>query len=415
MSWDDFTREAEERAQRTAGKHSKEIKKLHKAQLAKLNAQIDALYAQVLDKGAESLTRTQLYQYSKYQALVKTLDEGVAEQRHAQNAAVEASIRQVYTSTLEQSLDALLGKSGWNVVPESLLEQYLKIDWSGRPYSKRIWKNTNALAAQVKEHIGDMIVQGKNPGTIKKQLMEDFGVSYDVADRLITTEASHAYNSAAIEGYRQTGLTQVKYLLDPGGNVCDRCRAYATETGGVYPIEDAPNLPVHPRCHCCYAPVVDLSPKNSKNSLLSQEKGDIINQVNRISSPRQYEPMDSARRDRMIDGLKRAGADVVYGDEAEDYLNWAGANRGQYIEAATLGNQMFFRTNPSASAVYEEAIHFAQAKRGPLGSGNMYELELEAAEKLIRNRKAYGITDAEHAQNIKNRDYYKALLKGGET
>lgn len=36
------------------------------------------------------------------------------------------------------------------------------------------------------------------------------------------------------------------------------CSKVASKSNGIYPIDEAPTLPLHPRCRCCYAPVVNL-------------------------------------------------------------------------------------------------------------------------------------------------------------
>lgn len=53
--------------------------------------------------------------------------------------------------------------------------------------------------------------------------------------------------------------------------------------------------------------------------------------------------------------------------------------------------------NPSTSAVYEELIHTAQLRRGMT---DVTQMEIEAAEKLIRFRRGYRIPNAETRQTI---------------
>ena len=54
-----------------------------------------------------------------------------------------------------------------------------------------------------------MIVAGTNPQDIIDMLRYDFGVAYNVAERLIRTEASHAYNTAALESYKRANVKEV--------------------------------------------------------------------------------------------------------------------------------------------------------------------------------------------------------------
>ena len=125
-------------------------------------------------------------------------------------------------------------------------------------------------------------------------------------------------------------------------------------------------------------------------------KNDIIN-LNRESDTKQFKPLDAKIRERMFTGLRRNGADIIIGPQAEEYLDYKSKIEKTYIEATSIGNVMMFRKNPSASAVFEETIHFYQYKQGRTSTDLQIldELEIEAAEKMIKNQKAYHITDEE--------------------
>ena len=86
---------------------------------------------------------------------------------------------------------------------------------------------------------------------------------------------------------------------------------------------------------------------------------------------------------------------------------------GYIIEALSIGNIIIFRKNPSASAVFEEVIHFAQGKAGKINSSPYSQIlcEIEAAEKLLKNRIAYAITNEEIQSTIIRLNSEKAKLK----
>lgn len=180
-----------------------------------------------------------------------------AELQSVQISAVEETIRRVYADTLGGSADALGVADRWLLRTDQLVEQYLKTPWSGELYSKRIWRNTNKLAGDLQKHIGDMVMLGKSPRELKAALQRDYSVSYEMADRLIRTEASNAYNTASLALYRSEGVERVRFRAERDGLLCDRCRTYSQEHGGIYGIDDAPHIPVHPRCRCRYVPAID--------------------------------------------------------------------------------------------------------------------------------------------------------------
>lgn len=276
--WELLARLTEEAAQRVASNNMLYVRQVYREAQAAIKTSVDALYAQILDKGAESVTRTQLWQYSKYQALIDQIDQSVKTIRSAQDVTIERTIRKVFEDTIGSSLDEIVGKGRWTYPTQSVIDQYLATPWSGKRYSDRVWKNATKLGTDMRKHMEDMLVLGKSPSAVKRQLMADYGVSYEVADRLVITETSNAYNTAAMNSYRKAGVKQVRWVIGPAEGLCERCRTYSLENGGIYDIDDAPHIPVHPRCRCRWVAVVDIDArtKQIREQLLKDLPADTI-------------------------------------------------------------------------------------------------------------------------------------------
>ena len=73
-------------------------------------------------------------------------------------------------------------------------------------------------------------------------------MSYRQAERLIDTEISYVLNKANLEQYRRLSVGKVT-IVNLDVNTCEKCKALE---GQVFRIDDAPVLPIHPRCHCSY-------------------------------------------------------------------------------------------------------------------------------------------------------------------
>ena len=276
--WELIARLTEEAAQRVASSNMLYVRQVYREAQTTIKTSVDALYAQILDKGAESVTRTQLWQYSKYQALIDQIDQSVKTIRSAQDVTIERTIRKVFEDTIGSSLDEIVGKGRWSYPTQSVIDQYLATPWSGKRYSDRVWTNATKLGTDMRKHMEDMLVLGKSPSAVKRQLMADFGVSYEVADRLVITETSNAYNTAAMNSYRKAGVKQVRWVIGPAEGLCERCRTYSLENGGIYDIDDAPHIPVHPRCRCRWVAVVDIDArtKQIREQLLKDQPADTI-------------------------------------------------------------------------------------------------------------------------------------------
>ena len=71
--WETLAALSEEAAQRVAADRLKYVQELYREASKRMKTEIDALFAQIIDSGAESVTRTQLWQYSKYKAICSRL------------------------------------------------------------------------------------------------------------------------------------------------------------------------------------------------------------------------------------------------------------------------------------------------------------------------------------------------------
>lgn len=271
----------EEKAQQVAGRMLREQRKVYRQAYADIERALDALYTQAVDQGAESLTRTQLWQYSKYKQLKAVLQEQTGEIAKGQITAIESTLERIFKDTIGSASKAFAGKDiRFNGVSDGQVKRLIKSNWSGESFSKRVWRNTREIARRVEKDVTDMMVLGKSPSAVKQQLMHDYNVGFRAADRLVRTEASHAYNSAALESYKAAGVTQVEVLIGKDDRLCDECAGIA----GVYDIDKVPRLPVHPHCRCTYAPVVDLEAEIKAIEAKKAAKKGII-EMYRASTP----------------------------------------------------------------------------------------------------------------------------------
>lgn len=258
--WEKRVAANEAKTQRYAAIAVKRQKKLYKDAYKEISGKIEALALEIMEKGKYGrLTRSELWQFKKYtdlQAYVGSVFEGLTGN---QLSLANTLLRQVFEDTMGFTIEALDANSGniaYSILNENQVNQVLNTSWSGKHYSQRIYDTNSRIGERVKKDITDMIIQGKNTETIKKQLMKDLNVSYSYADRLIRTEASHIFNEAAKMGYKQGNVEEVEVLIEESGNLCDECAELA---GKTYRLGTEPRLPLHPNCRCCYAPIVNLS------------------------------------------------------------------------------------------------------------------------------------------------------------
>lgn len=238
-------------ANRIAGEATAEIKQMYRRQYLKVVKQMTNLKAE-LDAGKE-LTRTQLWNYSRWRQLEGELNGFVSEASYFNIAETEKALNRVFERTIGAKVESF--DSGRMTLPVSP-RQVINTTWSGERYSQRIWKNQAAIADRLKNSMEDMLVQGRGLKDIKKEIMKECDVAYNDADRLVRTEAAYVLNRANVEKYRQAGIRKIEWSTGPeDGKECAIC---AARGGKVYWIDDAPIIPAHPRCRCIYTGVVEL-------------------------------------------------------------------------------------------------------------------------------------------------------------
>lgn len=107
--------------------------------------------------------------------------------------------------------------------------------------------------------------------------------------------------------------------------------------------------------------------------------------------------MEAERFARIKAAFERNGGVIDQSEEAQRLLKYHEA------EAATLNaTTIVLKPNPTNAAIFEELIHTAQYRTSRATGANIIEMEIEAAEKLLRFAHRYGLKK-EDVEDIKSR------------
>lgn len=113
------------------------------------------------------------------------------------------------------------------------------------------------------------------------------------------------------------------------------------------------------------------------------------------------EAMDPALFQRVQRAFERHPGRIMQADANSALELERFSTKGLRVEGQTLNqNVVFLRPNPSTSSVYEELIHTAQLRRGMNPTSQWRQMEIEAAEKLIRFADRYKISPVQTQQTI---------------
>lgn len=252
--WKKRLRKEEKKAWDIANRTVNYQEDLYKKAYKRIENEINALFAEIQSgqRKPEEITRSELWRYKHYTELQNVITDESRVLGQKQLSLLDATLDNIFRQTIGEGREDI-GK-GVTLMDNSALDRIKKTVWSGKSYSDRIWQNTNNLAVRVKDKITDLVVIGKLPEEVKKEIKEEFNVSYRVADRLIRTEASHVFNTAAMDRYSTMGVAQVEVLIEDDEVICDECKEL---DGKIFELDKAPTLPIHPNCRCCYIPVVE--------------------------------------------------------------------------------------------------------------------------------------------------------------
>ncbi|MDO5311400.1 MAG: hypothetical protein Q4E94_05790, partial [Clostridia bacterium] len=116
------------------------------------------------------------------------------------------------------------------------------------------------------------------------------------------------------------------------------------------------------------------------------------------------EPMPKKQLLRIEKCFKRRGGTIRRGDDIDDYLVSKKAEAITYNQYTIL-----LKKSPGRASVFEELIHATQYKNGDNDGSYLSRLkcEISAQEKLLKNAKAYKLTESEIKQTKIALEEYK--------
>lgn len=172
--------------------------------------------------------------------------------------AIADKVSKDYTDELKRQASILnvTAKNDQLWTSSDVIKQ-LMVQFNGATFSQRIWANQDALKATLDAVISVGVVQGKNPRQmatlLKDQVRSTINNHRYVTERIARTESARVQHAAEVKSLTDNGYHWCKWFVEPGA--CRACREIAGNDNygkglGVYPVKEAPEIPVHPNCRC---------------------------------------------------------------------------------------------------------------------------------------------------------------------
>ena len=136
-----------------------------------------------------------------------------------------------------------------SLVDGEKLERILRVPWSGKNYSKRIWSNGAKLAKTIQQNIIAAAHRGVSVQEMTRVVRQKMGVGTKEAVRLVRTELNYVQNQAALHSIKDAGMKFYRFIATLDKRTSTLCQSH---DGDVFPVEEAmpgKNMPpLHPHC-----------------------------------------------------------------------------------------------------------------------------------------------------------------------
>ena len=334
-----FEERSERRMKKMHDKATKCMSKVNKAyddSLERLKKEIDHIMG-----GIEGGTQAEMQQhlintisYDKYKELLQiyntTKDKRVKSEakrlikensaayrirrKEALAKAVELEkLRQVDTQLnlggkhLKNVYSSVLNDLGGAKVSTKYLNEVLNHDWAGSNFSKRVWKNQEALSEKIQSNLLESFSSGKSNKQIATELSELTDLGRHAANRLIRTETSYMVNSADLESSKQRGIKAKKFNANLDSRTSKICREHNQKVILIDDIKIGVNAPpLHPYCRSFMSDMLEGWDYETEEELMTLVTENTDNAVD-VNTEKGYNINDKVELPTTLSNFKEYG------------------------------------------------------------------------------------------------------------
>lgn len=178
------------------------------------------------------------------------------------NMNIDDSMRLKFTNSYVDEVKRQAGILGQTVKFNKFLiadniSKIVMAQTAGATWSQRLWANQDALKAQLDHVLATGFITGQSNQAmarrLKSQIKDTVNNARYVTERLARTESARVQYQAQIDSIKAADYKYVKWYAEPGA--CRVCQEIADNDRydlgyGVFPVDEAPSIPVHPNCRC---------------------------------------------------------------------------------------------------------------------------------------------------------------------
>jgi len=222
-------------------------------------AYVEAEISKILKHTGGEDTLAYEYRMKRLNALLKTTEEKMKELYGINvsdtTAFLKSIIPEAYYHTIFDIAQGVGEQPVFAAVNDKLINAIVKEPWSGENYSKRIWKNTNKLADDVREVLTEAAMSGESICKTSRKLSDAFDTSAYNSQRLIRTETTYACNQAEMASYEALDIDKYRFVATLDTRTSPICQKLDGEVFDTKDAQAGKNLPaMHPNCRSTTIP-----------------------------------------------------------------------------------------------------------------------------------------------------------------
>ncbi|MGX1902423.1 minor capsid protein [Thermolongibacillus altinsuensis] len=254
-------------------KEHREILQLYKQSNKNIKQFISDLFMRYGQDG--KLEMSEVQKYGRMAKLEEMIQQEMKQLAKAEAKTMYQILTTIYSVafyktayTFEKNMGAAIS---FKLLRKEFIDEVVNFNWSGIPFSERIWSNVDNLVKSLRTELYQGIQNGESLDKIAKRINGQFKSGINRSQRLIRTESARVISSAQEKIYKDSGVVQyLMYTATLDNRTSDICRS---RDGRKWRIDDPnrPKIPAHPNCRSCWIPVIEgYEPKKRKDNETKQ-------------------------------------------------------------------------------------------------------------------------------------------------
>lgn len=255
---DDFLKFVDTLYALTDAQH-KEVLLAYLNSLDNIRQLIAQLYMQYAVDG--KLNMVELNKYNRLMAIEKKIMEEVKNLGTIELKQVNLILPEIYKQAYYQSAYIIESTAqtaiSFTLLKPEFVKEAVTYNWSGVPFSERIWSNHDSLVRSLRTELTRGIIEGESIDKVARRMKKTFDSKAYESRRLIRTESSRVISAAQDKIYNDSAVVEeLIFTATLDSQTTYGCRKL---DGKRFKKDDPnkPTLPRHVNCRSCYIPYIE--------------------------------------------------------------------------------------------------------------------------------------------------------------